>query len=85
MYQVHYTYHSDMDIFFEQFAAGGLRRAFVVARVVSAGLLYVETSHELEIDGSEIPAADAPPDLARHAQLAQQRWRATRLYTSDVL
>jgi len=86
MYQVHYTYHSNMDIFLEQFAAGSLRRALVVARVVSAGLLYVETSHEFEvIDGGEIPAAGAPPDLAWHAQLAQQRWRATRLYTSDVL
>lgn len=67
-----YTYHSDMNVFFERFAIGGLRGTFVIARVVSAGLLYIESSRiDLEIlDGGEIPAASAPPDLTRHVELA---------------
>lgn len=66
-----YTYHSDMNVFLERIAVGGLRGTFIVARVVSAGLLYIESSRVLEIlDGGEIPAASAPPDLTRHVELA---------------
>lgn len=60
-----------MNVFLEEFAVGSLRGALVVASVVSAGLLYVESSDVFEIlDSSEILAVGAPPDLTRHVQLA---------------
>lgn len=66
-----YTYHSDMNVFLERFAVDGLRGAFVIACVVSAGLLYIQSSGVLEIlDGGEIPVPGAPPDLTWHVQLA---------------
>lgn len=60
-----------MNVFLEQFAISGLGGTFVVARVVSAGLLYIESSTIFEIlDGGEIPAIGAPPDLTGHVELA---------------
>lgn len=60
-----------MNVFLEKFAVGSLRGALVVARVVPASLLYIESSAVLEIlDGGEISAAGAPPDLTRHVELA---------------
>lgn len=60
-----------MNVFLERLAVDGLRGTFVVAGVVSAGLLYIESSGVLEIlDGGEVSAAGAPPDLTRHVELA---------------
>lgn len=59
-----------MNVFLEEFAVDSLRGALVVARVVSAGLLYVESSAVFEIDGGEIPAVGAPPDLTGHVERA---------------
>jgi len=65
------TYHSDMNVFLEEFTVGSQRRALVVARVVSAGHLYIESSAVLKIlDSSEIPAIGAPPDLTWYVELA---------------
>lgn len=61
-----------MNIFFEEFAVDSLRGAFVIARVVSAGFLYVKSSDVVKlIDSAEIPAVGTPPDLTRHVQFAQ--------------
>lgn len=60
-----------MNVFLEEFAVGSLRGALVVTRVVSAGFLYVEPSAVFEIlDGGEILAVGAPPNLARYVELA---------------
>ena len=61
-----------MNVFFEEFAVDSLRRAFVVARVISVGLFYIKSSDVVKlIDGAEVPAVGAPPDLTRHVKLAQ--------------
>lgn len=66
----HRTYHSDMNGFLQKLAVDGLGHAFVVSRVIPAGLLDVEPSAILRVDGGEVPVADAPPDQAWHVDPA---------------